>query len=199
MRLARPLENLIDQLIKLPTIGPKTAQRLALFLLKVPEQEARLLAQAILEMRLKVGPCSICGYLTDTDPCPICQDDQRDRSIICVAEEASDIISIERTNYRGQYYVLNKEFHVMEGQDLDEIDLEPLKKRLASGEIKEVILAFNPDLDGEIMARLLADTAEEHQVRVTRLAHGLPVGGDIEFADELTLRRALEGRKDFRE
>ncbi len=199
MRLARPLENLIDQLIKLPTIGPKTAQRLALFLLKVPEQEAKSLAQAILEMRLKVKPCSICGYLTDTDPCPICQDDQRDRSIICVAEEASDIISIERTNYRGQYYVLNKEFHVMEGQDLDEIDLEPLKKRLASGEIKEVILAFNPDLDGEIMARLLADTAEEHQVRVTRLAHGLPVGGDIEFADELTLRRALEGRKDFRE
>ncbi len=199
MRLARPLENLIDQLTKLPTIGPKTAQRLALFLLKVPEHEAEALAQAILEVRSKVFPCSICGYLTDTNPCRICQDDNRDRSLICVAEEASDVIAIEKTNYQGQYYVLNKEFHVMEGQDLDEIDLEPLKKRLASGEIKEMILAFNPDLDGEIMARFLAAAAAEHQVRITRLAHGLPVGGDIEFADELTLRRALEGRKDFQE
>lgn len=199
MRLVRPLENLIDQLVKLPTIGPKTAQRLALFLLKVPEEEAKELAEAILEMRLKVFPCSTCGYLTDVDPCHICQDDKRDTSTICIAEEASDIISIERTGYNGQYFVLNKEFHIMEGHDLDEIDLEPLKKRLASGEIKEVILAFNPDVDGEIMARYLASIAEEYKVRVTRLAHGLPVGGDIEFADELTLRRALEGRKDFLE
>lgn len=196
MRLARPLENLIDQLVKLPTIGPKTAQRLALFLLKVPKGEAEALAQAILEVRAKVFPCTVCGYLTDVDPCQICQDENRDTSIICVAEEASDIISIERTNYQGQYYVLNKEFHVMEGHDLDEIDLKPLKARLASGTVKEMILAFNPDLDGEIMARFLAATAAEHQVKVTRLAHGLPVGGDIEFADELTLRRALEGRKE---
>ncbi|HZK42836.1 MAG TPA: recombination mediator RecR [Syntrophomonadaceae bacterium] len=197
MRLVRPLENLIDQLIKLPTIGPKTAQRLALFLLKVSEQEAQQLAHAILDMREKVFPCSTCGYLTDIDPCHICQDERRDRSTICVAEEASDIISIERTGYKGQYFVLNKEFHIMEGHSLDEIDLKPLKAKLATGAIKEVILAFNPDVDGEIMARFIASIAEAHQVKVTRLAHGLPVGGDIEFADELTLRRALEGRKEF--
>ncbi len=199
MRLVRPLENLIDQLVKLPTIGPKTAQRLALFLLKVPEFEAKALAEAILDMRAKVFPCSVCGYLTDLDPCHICRDDKRDKTTICVAEETSDIISIERTGYKGQYYVLNKEFHIMEGHNLDEIDLNPLKKKLASGEIKELILAFNPDIDGEIMSRYLASVAEEHEVRVTKLAHGLPVGGDIEFTDELTLRRALEGRKEYME
>ncbi len=199
MRLVRPLENLIDQLVKLPTIGPKTAQRLALFLLKVPESEAKALAQAILEMRLKVFPCSVCGYLTDIDPCHICLDDERDKSIICVAEETNDIVSIEKTGYKGQYYVLNKEFHVMEGHNLDEIDLNPLKKRLRSGEIKELILAFNPDVDGEIMSRFLASIADEHEVKVTKLAYGLPVGGDIEFTDELTLRRALEGRKEYME
>ncbi|HZJ83919.1 MAG TPA: recombination mediator RecR [Syntrophomonadaceae bacterium] len=199
MRLVRPLENLIDQLVKLPTIGPKTAQRLALFLLKVPESEAKALAQAILEMRLKVFPCSVCGYLTDIDPCHICLDDERDKSIICVAEETNDIVSIEKTGYKGQYYVLNKEFHVMEGHNLDEIDLNPLKKRLRSGEIKELILAFNPDVDGEIMSRFLASIADEHGVKVTKLAYGLPVGGDIEFTDELTLRRALEGRKEYME
>lgn len=199
MRLVRPLENLIDQLVKLPTIGPKTAQRLALFLLKVPEHEAKALAEAILDVRSKVFPCTVCGYLTDINPCYICQDDNRDKSIICVAEEASDVISIERTGYKGQYFVLNKEFHIMEGHDLDEINLDSLQQKLGSGEIKEVILAFNPDVDGEIMARYLASIAEEHEVKVTRLAHGLPVGGDIEFADELTLRRALEGRKEFME
>ncbi|NLJ72336.1 MAG: recombination protein RecR [Syntrophomonadaceae bacterium] len=199
MRLVRPLENLIDQLVKLPTIGPKTAQRLALFLLKVPEDEAKALAEAILEVRLQVFPCSVCGYLTDLDPCYICQDAKRDKNIICVTEEASDVISIERTGYNGQYFVLNKEFHVMEGHDLDEINLDSLEDKLASGEIKEVILAFNPDVDGEIMARYLASIAEAHQVKVTRLAHGLPVGGDIEFTDELTLRRAIEGRYEFME
>ncbi len=199
MRLVRPLENLIDQLVKLPTIGPKTAQRLALFLLKVPESEAKALAQAILEMRLKVFPCSVCGYLTDIDPCHICLDDERDKSTICVAEETNDIVSIEKTGYKGQYYVLNKEFHVMEGHNLDEIDLNPLKERLRSGEIKELILAFNPDVDGEIMSRFLASIADEHEVKVTKLAYGLPVGGDIEFTDELTLRRALEGRKEYME
>lgn len=197
MRLARPLENLIDQLLKLPTIGPKTAQRLALFILKLPEQEARQIAQAIVDARVKVFPCSSCGYLTDTDPCSICQDKDRDDSILCVAEEASDIIAIERTRFKGRYLVLNKDFHLMDGQALEELDLEPFKAKLAGGKVKEVVLALNPDIDGEVLSRYLAGIARNYQVRVTRLAHGLPVGGDIEFADEITLRRAIEGRKDI--
>lgn len=197
MRLARPLENLIDQLLKLPTIGPKTAQRLALYILKMPPQEARQLAQAIVDAREKVFPCSRCGYLTDDDPCAICRDQSREQDILCVAEEASDIIAIERTGYKGRYYVLNKNFNLMGDNNLEELDLDPFIKQLAAGTIKEVVLALNPDIEGEVMARYLAGIAANHGVKATRLAHGLPVGGDIEFADEITLRRALEGRKEI--
>ncbi len=196
MRLARPLENLINQLLKLPTIGPKTAQRLALYILKLPESEARQIAQAIIDAREKVAPCSSCGCLTDVDPCAICEDEEREGHILCVAEETSDVIAIERTGFRGRYYVLNKNFHLMDGFNLDDLHLQPLLDQLASGNIQEMVLALNPDIDGEVLSRYLADLARPHQVRVTRLAHGLPVGGDIEFADEITLRRALEGRND---
>ncbi len=197
VRLARPLENLIDQLLKLPTIGPKTAQRLALFILKLPENEARQIAQSIIDAREKVFPCSNCGYLTDSDPCLICSDPGRDSSLLCIAEETSDIIAIERTGFRGRYFVLNKNFHLMEGFHLEDLNLKPLIDRLASGQIKEMVLALNPDIDGEVLSRYLADIARPYEIRITRLAHGLPVGGDIEFADEITLRRALEGRSDF--
>ncbi|WP_061212922.1 recombination mediator RecR [Syntrophomonas wolfei] len=197
MRLARPLENLIDQLLKLPGIGPKTAQRLALYILKLPETEARQLAQAIVDCRQKVFPCSRCGYLTDSDPCIICSDESRDKSLICIGEESSDVIAIERTGFRGQYFVLNKDFNLMEDKGLEDLNLQPLEERLASGEIKEVVLALNPDMDGEVMSRFLAAVAGSFGVKATRLAHGLPVGGDIEFADEITLRRALEGRKEL--
>lgn len=197
VRLARPLENLIDQLLILPTIGPKTAQRLALFILKLPAGEARQLAQAITDCREKVFPCPHCGYLTDIDPCIICSDENRDKSVLCVAEGVSEVIAMERTGFRGRYFVLNKNFNLMEDKGLENINLKPFIEKLRFGEVKEVVLALNPDIDGEILSRYLAKTAAEHQVKVTRLAHGLPVGGDIEFADELTLRRAWEGRKEF--
>jgi recombination protein RecR len=197
MRLARPLENLIDQLQKLPTIGPKTAQRLALYILKMPAEESRQLAQAIVDAQEKVFPCSVCGYLTDIDPCLICSDPGRSRSSLCVVEEASDIISIERTGYNGKYFVLNRSFRLMDDHDLNELNLEPLLNILKRGEVQEVILALNPNIDGEVMSRFLASVVGRQHVKVTRLAHGLPVGGDIEFADEITLRRAMEGRKEM--
>lgn len=197
MRLARPLENLIDQLMKLPTIGPKTAQRLGLYILKMPPEEARQLAQAVIEAQEKVFPCSVCGYLTDVDPCPICSDPQRSSGSLCVVEEASDIIAIERTGYKGRYFVLNRSFRLMDDHDLADMKLEPLLKILQSGAVEEVILALNPNIDGEVMSRFLASVVGREDVKVTRLAHGLPVGGDIEFADEITLRRAMEGRKEM--
>lgn len=197
MRLARPLENLIDQMQKLPTIGPKTAQRLALYILKIPKEEAYQLAQSIIDAREKVFPCSVCGYLTDSDPCSICCDQERDDSVLCVVEEANDIIAIERTRYNGRYYVLNRSFNLMEDRDLNEINLDSFTKMLEEGKVKEVILALNPDIDGEVMSRYLASVAGKYNMKVTRLAHGLPVGGDIEFADEITLRRAMEGRKEL--
>ncbi len=197
MRLARPLENLIDQLQKLPTIGPKTAQRLALYILKSPSQEAQQLARAIIEVQEKVFPCSICGYLTEVDPCRICSNPDRAGSSLCIVEEASDIIAIERTGYNGKYFVLNRSFNLMDDNDLSEMEIEPLLAILKAGDVKEVILALNPNIDGEIMSRFLASVVNQQEVKVTRLAHGLPVGGDIEFADEITLRRALEGRKEL--
>jgi len=197
MRLAGPLQNLIDQLLKLPTIGPKTAQRLALYILKLPHEEARLISQAILEARTKVFPCEKCGYLTDVNPCIICQDSRRDDSILCVTEEPHDVIAIERSGFNGRYYVLNKKLNLMDETDIDSLNLDPFKELLSSGKVKEVVLALNPDIDGEIMSHLLAGIAKPYNIRVTYLARGLPVGGDIEFADEITLRRALEGRKEI--
>lgn len=197
MRLARPLENLIDELQKLPTIGPKTAQRLALYILKLPHEEARQLSQAVLDAQEKVFPCSVCGYLTDVDPCLICTNPNRTSSSLCVVEEASDIIAIERTGYNGKYFVLNRSFKLMDDNDLGEMNLDPLLNILKAGEVKEVILALNPNIDGEVMSRFLASVVTRQDVKVTRLAHGLPVGGDIEFADEITLRRAMEGRKEL--
>jgi len=197
MRLARPLENLIDQLQKLPTIGPKTAQRLALYILKAPPEEARQLARAIVDAQEKIFPCSVCGYLTDVDPCLICVNPGRSRTSLCIVEEASDIIAIERTGYNGKYFVLNRSFKLMDDNDLGEMNLEPLLNILQAGEVKEVILALNPNIDGEVTSRFLASVVSQQQVKVTRLAHGLPVGGDIEFADEITLRRAMEGRKEL--
>lgn len=196
MRLPRPLENLIDRLQKLPGIGPKTAQRLALFILKMPAEEARQLAQAIVAAREKVFPCPRCGFLTDEDPCIICRDTTRDKSLLCLVADSSDIIALERSGYRGQYFALNRSFNLMDDVDLGDIDLQPLNQLIAQSNIKEVILAFNPDMDGEVLSRYLAASLTRQGIKVTRLAHGLPVGGDIEFADEITLRMAIEGRKE---
>lgn len=197
MRLTRSLENLVEQLQKLPTIGPKTAQRLALHLLKGPESQVQELAEAMIRARTQVRPCSQCGYLTEADPCLICRDLSRDPALLCVAEEASDVIAIERSGYRGRYYVINKEFKLMGEHSLEDLDFSPLLSRVAGGEVKELILALNPDIDGEVLARYIASLTTPYKIQVTRLAHGLPVGGDIEYTDEITLRKALEGRKEI--
>jgi recombination protein RecR len=197
MRLTRSLENLIEQLQKLPTIGPKTAQRLALHLLKTPEPQARALAEAIIQARTTVRPCSQCGYLTESDPCVICRDLTRDTTLLCVAEEASDVMAIERSGYRGQYYVINKEFKLMGDRSLEDLDFSALLSKISGGGVRELILALNPDIDGEVLARYIAGLTAPFPVRITRLAHGLPVGGDIEYTDEITLRKAIEGRKEI--
>lgn len=197
MRLARPLENLIDQLVKLPGIGPKTAQRLALFILRLPAEDAGRLARSIIEVQRKVAPCSRCGFLTESQPCSICSDEQRNQEILCIVEESSNAIAIERSGFKGRYFVLNKEYNLLDDNCLEELDLNALKAFLAEGGVKEVIMALNPDIDGEIMARFLAGEISPYGVRISRLAHGIPVGGDIEFTDEITLRRALEGRQDL--
>lgn len=197
MRLARPLEILIDHLAKLPGIGPKTAQRLALYILRLPAEEARQLARAIVEVQQKIKPCSRCGFLTELDPCVICQDHNRDRQILCIVEESSNVIAIEKSGFKGSYFVLNKPSNLLEGSGLEELDGRALESYLSEGDFKEVIMALNPDIDGEIMARYLAAIIQPRGIKITRLAHGLPVGGDIEFTDEITLRRAIEGRQEI--
>jgi recombination protein RecR len=197
MRLAQPLENLIDQLHKLPGIGPKSAQRMALFILKMPKNEAVHLARSIVEAQEKVFSCSQCGNLTETDPCAICSDMTRDQDVLCILEETGDVLAMEKTGYRGQYYVLNRDFNATNALDWVDMDLNPLLKRLSRGVVREVILALDPDIDGEMMSRIISGKLEDTGVAVTRLAHGLPVGGAIEYADEITLRQALEGRKHY--
>lgn len=197
MGFAKPLENLINQLLILPTVGPKTAQRLALYILKLPDEEVKQLALAIIEAKKRIYPCSNCGNLTDCDPCVICQDPDRDDTILCVVEEANDIIAIERTGYKGRYYVLNRNFSIMDNNGLNDLKIDPLIEKLKNGEIKEIILALNPDIDGEVVSRFIAEEALKFAVRITKLARGLPVGGDIEFADEITLRQAIQGRKEL--
>ena len=197
MGFAKPLENLINQLLTLPTVGPKTAQRLALYILKLPDEEVRQLALAIIEAKKRIFPCSSCGNLTDLDPCVICQDANRDDTILCVVEETNDIIAIERTGFRGRYFVLNRNFTLMDNIDLNNLKIKHLMEKLKEGQIKEMILALNPDIDGEVVSRFIAEEAIKFQVRITKLARGLPVGGDIEFADEITLRQAIQGRKEL--
>jgi recombination protein RecR len=197
MRLAQPLEDLIDQLHKLPGVGPKSAQRMALFILKLPEREIKQLARSIVTAHEKIFPCPLCGNLTETDPCSICSDSRRVQDALCILEESGDVIAMEKTGYNGQYYVLNRDFNASNALDWVDMDFTPLFKRLQSGAVKEVILALDPDIDGEVMSRIISGKIEDFGVKITRLAHGLPVGGDIEYADEITLRQALEGRKEY--
>jgi recombination protein RecR len=194
---AAPVARLIEAFHKLPGIGPKSAQRLAYYLLRVPESEARALAEAVVELKEKIVFCSVCQNVTEEDPCSICSDDQRDRSVICVVEEPLDILAIERTGgHRGLYHVLHGVLSPMEGVGPEDLKLGELIARLRNSSVNEVIMATNPNLEGEATAmyvgRLLASTG----VRVTRLARGLPTGADLEYADDVTLARALEYRQD---
>ena len=195
---AAPLARLIDEFHKLPGIGPKSAQRLAYYLLRMPPQEAQALAAAILDVKERVSLCSICQNVTEIDPCRVCSDDRRDRTIICIVEEPLDILAMERSgNYHGLYHVLHGAISPMDGIGPEDLKTAELLHRLRSGEVVEIILATNPNLEGEATAMYLTRLLKPLGVRVTRLARGLPVGGDIEYADDVTLARALDGRQEM--
>jgi len=193
-----PLARLIEALAKLPTIGPKTAQRLAYHILRLPPADADTLAQAILEARRRMRFCSVCWNLTDTDPCVICSNPQRSGSLIVVVEDPRDVVAIERTReVRGKYHVLHGAISPLDGVGPDDLKINALLARVRDGEVKEVIVATNPRAEGEATALYLAKVLKPLGVRVTRIAHGVPVGADLEYADEVTLARALEGRRDI--
>jgi recombination protein RecR len=193
-----PINRLIGELSKLPGIGQRTAQRLAFHLLRVPDTEALGLAEAIKEVKEKVGLCEVCFNLADAPRCRICDDERRDRSIICVVEEPADVIPIERTHeYPGLYHVLGGALSPIDGIDPEDLKLAELVKRVDQGGVSEVVIATNPTTTGEATAFYIAEALREldAEVAVTRLASGLPVGADLEYADEVTLGRALTGRR----
>ncbi|GAB4540611.1 MAG: recombination mediator RecR [Anaerolineae bacterium] len=195
--LVEPVARLIDEFSRLPGIGPKTASRLVFYLLRAPEEQAQSLADALRELRERITFCSVCFNITESDPCVVCTDEGRDRSVICVVEEPLDVIAIERTrDYHGLYHVLHGTIAPVEGIGPDELRIAELLSRLKlSPPVREVIIATNPNMEGEATAMYIARQLEGSDVRVTRLARGLPVGGDLEYADEVTLSRALAGRQ----
>jgi recombination protein RecR len=193
-----PVNRLITELSRLPGIGQRTAQRLAFHLLRVPNDEAFALSEAIREVKEKVGLCEVCFNLADAPRCRICTDEQRDHSIICVVEEPADVIPIERTHeYRGIYHVLGGALSPIDGIDPEHLKLAELVKRVAAGGVSEVVIATNPTTTGEATAFYIAEALRDldTEVAVTRLASGLPVGADLEYADEVTIGRALAGRR----
>jgi recombination protein RecR len=191
------LRRLIDELGRLPGIGPKSAQRIAFHLLKVPDEDARRLAEAIIEVKEKTALCAVCLNIAETgELCPICADDRRDTSVLCVVEDPRDIVAVERTGqFRGRYHVLHGALNPLEGVGPDQLRVAELLARLEPEGVTEVILCTNPNLEGEATALYLARLLSPLGLTVTRIASGLPVGGDLEYADELTLGRALEGRR----
>ncbi len=196
--LAEPVAKLIEQFHKLPGIGPKTAQRLTYYLMKQPLEEVKGLAEALLDLKARIIICSSCQNLAEVDPCPICSSAQRDSTRICVVEEPLDILALERSRgYKGLYHVLHGAISPMDGVGPEELKVKELLRRLQGAAVQEVILATNPNLEGEATAMYLCRLLTPLGVRVTRLARGLPVGGDLEYADEVTLLRALEGRQQF--
>ena len=194
---AAPVARLIDEFHKLPGIGPKSAQRLTYHLLRAPADEARALAQAILEVKEKTVLCSVCQNIADSDPCAICSNPERDHGAICVVEEPLDILALERAAaYRGLYHVLHGVISPMDGVGPEDLKVQELLSRLRSGDVREVIMATNPNLEGEATSMYIARLISPLGVKVTRLARGLPVGADLEYADNVTLARALEGRQE---
>ena len=195
---AKPLARLINELSRLPGIGGKTAQRLAFHILSMEEKEARALADSIIEAKQKMTYCSVCGNLTDTDPCVICSDPSRDRSVICVVETPKDVVAMEKIKeYNGLYHVLHGAISPMEGIGPEDINLKQLIVRLQNEDVRELILATNPNIEGEATAMYIARLIKPSGVRVSRIAHGIPVGGDLEYADEVTLLKAMEGRREL--
>jgi recombination protein RecR len=211
------VETLVEQFSKLPTVGRKTAQRLAAYVLKMPREEVVELARALVNVKDRVKECSVCFNITDTDPCPICRSQKRTRSVVCVVEEANDVLALERTNeYRGLYHVLGGVISPLDGIGPEDLKIRELVARVAAPKepaaeekpdgvaedaaayeaepIEEVILAMNPNVEGDTTAYYISQLLQPLGIRVTRIARGLPIGGDLEYADEATLTRALEGR-----
>lgn len=195
---ALPIANLIEQLSKLPGIGRKTAGRLAFFILEMDESEAEKLSSSILESKEKIKFCSICQNLTEQDPCHICQNEKRDKSIICVLEGAKDIVAMERSrDYKGQYHILHGLISPMDNIGPDDVKIKELLNRLADDTVKEIIVATNPTVEGEATALYLSRLIKPLGVKVTRIAHGIPVGGDLEYFDEVTISKAMENRREL--
>jgi recombination protein RecR len=200
---AASVTALIDELAKLPGVGPKTAQRLTFFILRSPADQARRLAEAIVRVKENIIQCSTCFNLTETDPCPICASPQRERGMICVVEEPLDVLALEKTGvFKGLYHVLHGALSPIEGIGPKDLRIDELVARVKSsggedGPVREVILATNPNYEGDYTAAYIAPLLEHADLRVTRLARGLPIGGDLEYADEGTLSRALEGRREM--
>jgi recombination protein RecR len=191
------VEQLVAQLTRLPGVGSRTAHRFAFHLLRVPKEEALALADAIREVKERVGFCRECGNLTEDEVCPICLDPRRDHSLVCVVEHPVDLLSLERTHeYRGLYHVLGGSLSPIDGVEPEHLRIDELLRRVESNGVQEVVLATNPNMTGEATAHYLADRLRG-RTRVTRLASGLPVGGDLEYADEVTLGRALAGRREM--
>jgi len=195
-RYTKPLAKLIDEFSKMPGIGPKTAQRLAFYILKNSPERVSNLTKTILEAKEKVRYCSICGNITDQEICEICRDVNRDKSILCVVEKVKDLIALENTGeYKGLYHVLEGAISPLDGIEPKNLKIDSLLKRLKTENIKEVILATNPNIEGEVTASYISKLIEPLKIKVTRIAYGVPIGGSLEFADEVTLTQALIGRQ----
>lgn len=193
---AGPVQDLIDELGRLPGVGPKSAQRIAFYLLKVETEDAMRLARAIGEVKERVGFCTRCYNIAEGDECGLCEDPRRDATVVCVVEEPRDVVAIERTQeFRGRYHVLQGAISPIEGIGPDQLRVRELLGRISDEGIEEVIVSTNPNIEGEATAMYLAKLLQPLGIAVTRIASGLPVGGDLEYADELTLGRALEGRR----
>lgn len=192
------LLKLQEYFASLPGIGAKTAQRLTYHIIEMPEEEVKAFAQEMYRARLAVRYCSVCGNLTDQEVCPICRDDTRDKGTICVVRDARDVMAFERVQeYRGVYHVLGGEIAPLEGIGPDDIRIKELLERIQQGPIKEVILATNPDVQGEATAVYIARLLAPMGIKVTRIAHGVPIGGELEYTDEMTLLKSLEGRREL--
>lgn len=193
-----PVARLIDEFEKLPGIGHKTAQRLAFHVLNLSEEKVENLSDAIKEAKKRTRYCSICSNLTDVDPCAICSSNSREQSVICVVEDPRDVIAMERTReFKGLYHVLHGAISPMEGIGPEDIKIKELLARIRDGNVKEVILATNPNIEGEATAMYISKLIKPLGIKATRIAHGIPVGGDLEYADEVTLAKSLEGRREI--
>lgn len=198
MYYPEPISKLIDSFTKLPGIGPKTAVRLAFYVLNMKEDDVVDFSKSLVNAKRELTHCSVCGHITDQDPCSICQDSSRDDTLICVVQDPKDVIAMEKMrDFRGKYHVLHGAISPMDGIGPEDINISPLLTRLKNEEIEELILATNPNIEGEATAMYISRLVKPAGIKTTRIAHGLPMGGDLEYADEVTLSKALEGRREL--